>query len=82
VSIAPDPRRCPLCGRANACALAGRPAADPAAPADAAERPDCWCAALRIDPAILARVPEAARGRACLCRRCAEGERAGRTDEG
>ncbi|MBX3464329.1 MAG: cysteine-rich CWC family protein [Planctomycetes bacterium] len=56
-----DARRCPLCGGPNACAMA------------AGSSTPCWCAAATIAPAALARVPEAARGRACLCRTCATG---------
>jgi hypothetical protein len=55
-----DPRLCPLCGEANACALAGNAAAD-----------TCWCASVTITTAVLERVPPAARGVACVCRRCA-----------
>jgi hypothetical protein len=58
-----DASRCPLCGRPNACALAGRD--------DQRSCSDCWCAAVRIDPQVLERVPEAVRGKACLCRACA-----------
>ena len=55
-----DPARCPLCGGGNACGmLAG------ATP--------CWCTELAIPTATLERIPEAARGRACLCRACAAG---------
>ncbi len=54
-------RICPLCGRANQCALA--------AGGDAA---DCWCRDVVIDTAILQRLPDAAVGKACICRACAE----------
>jgi hypothetical protein len=55
--------RCPLCGGPNGCApaVAGR--------FDVA----CWCTEVRFSPEALARVPAEQRGRACLCRRCAEG---------
>jgi hypothetical protein len=56
-----DPARCPLCGRDNACAMV-------------AGRATCWCFARRIPAEVLARVPEEARGVACLCARCAAGE--------
>lgn len=59
----PDPTRCPLCGGPNACALAA-----PREPG--AEAPPCWCRAERFPAELLARVPEPARGRACLCRAC------------
>jgi hypothetical protein len=56
-----DPTFCPLCGQPNACALAASPGV-PAA--------ECWCAALRFDDALLARIPAASVGRACICLRC------------
>lgn len=54
---------CPLCGRANQCAVA------------AAGRFDvpCWCSGAVIHPAVLARVAPADQGRACLCPACARG---------
>jgi len=33
----------------------------------------CWCADVKVDPAALARVPEAERNCSCLCRSCATG---------
>jgi len=54
--------RCPLCGGPNGCA--------PAASGDFAT--PCWCSEVVIPGERLAAVPEAARDRACLCRRCAE----------
>ncbi len=49
---------CVLCGAPNHCAMAegrGNP---------------CWCATTTIPPALLARVPAALRGTACICPRC------------
>lgn len=73
----PDPRavplpehRCPLCGGPSGCAAA----------ASGSFKTPCWCTGVVFAPQALAAVPEHARGRACLCRRCAEGglpERAG-----
>jgi hypothetical protein len=34
---------------------------------------------VKVDPAVLARIPEAARGEACLCRACATGDVPGST---
>ncbi|AVP56459.1 cysteine-rich CWC family protein [Pulveribacter suum] len=60
---APAPTCCPLCGQTNTCAMAaGLPAGD------------CWCMDAHISPAALQRVPDALRGQACLCARCAAGE--------
>lgn len=55
------PAACPLCGADNACAMA--------APEGAAG--ECWCSAARILPETLAQLPEAERGRRCVCARCA-----------
>lgn len=55
------PDACPLCGAANGCAMARGDS--PATP--------CWCVAVVFDAALLARVPPAARGRACICAACA-----------
>ena len=60
-----DPKRCPLCGTPNACALAARQPGERGVP-------DCWCAEIPIPRAILDQVPEPARGHACICRACAE----------
>ena len=55
----PDAARCPLCGQANACALA--------LPSD--ERPgECWCVSRRFPPELLAQ----ATPKACICRSCLE----------
>ncbi|TSE18288.1 Cysteine-rich CWC [Tepidimonas alkaliphilus] len=60
----PDPTRCPLCGGDNACAMeAQRRSGQP--------QPPCWCTRVTFAPELLARVPPAARGQACLCPRCA-----------
>jgi hypothetical protein len=60
-----DPTRCPLCGEANACGAA-------------AGREDCWCFAATLAPDALARIPERARGVACICAKCGRAE----TDDG
>ncbi|MFN3439902.1 MAG: cysteine-rich CWC family protein [Acidovorax sp.] len=50
---------CPLCGQPNQCAMvAGRPPES------------CWCMAQVIDSAVLATLPEAQRGKACICANC------------
>ena len=56
-----DTARCPLCGGPNGCALAG----------GATDGRPCWCATIEIPAELVARVPEAARGVACVCARCA-----------
>ncbi|SFE25565.1 cysteine-rich CWC family protein [Paracidovorax konjaci] len=59
----PDPAaRCPVCGRANTCAMAaGLPPRD------------CWCMDVQVPPQALARIPPGQRDRACLCPACAAG---------
>ncbi len=56
--------RCPLCGEANRCAMerereTGQP------------QPPCWCTQADFSPALLASLPAASRGIACICARCA-----------
>ena len=57
------PGKCPLCGGANGCLLCS-PAAFQGA---------CWCAPMGIPAALLARVPENFRNRACICQKCVVG---------
>jgi hypothetical protein len=58
MSAAVDPRRCPLCGEANACGMA-------------AGKGVCWCMSMKIPPEVLEQVPAVARDEACVCERCA-----------
>ena len=55
-----NPDRCPLCGEPNNCHLATQ--GDYKGP--------CWCMDETFPPELLARVPEDARGCACICQRC------------
>jgi prepilin-type processing-associated H-X9-DG protein/prepilin-type N-terminal cleavage/methylation domain-containing protein len=57
-----NPAVCPLCGGANECQLCS----------PAARKGACWCAHEEIPAALLARVPEHFRNRACICRACVE----------
>ncbi len=52
---------CPLCGGANDCAAASSGSVDT----------PCWCRASGFSAQLIARVPEAQRGLACICQRCA-----------
>ena len=54
----PDPARCPICERPNACGAARGEAT-------------CWCFTAQIPADVLARVPAADRGRRCVCAACA-----------
>jgi len=64
-TLDPKPNHtCPLCGGPNGCAPAAAGSLDV----------PCWCTTAVIDPSALARVPEAQRNLACICRRCATGK--------
>ena len=51
---------CPLCGGANGCPMAST----------GLHRGTCWCAWVEMPAELLGAVPEAARGRACICHGC------------
>ena len=58
-----DPTRCPLCGGDNRCAMeleraTGQP------------QPPCWCVDAAFPPDLLARLPQEAEGKACICATC------------
>ncbi len=57
-----NPNQCPLCGGENECQLC----------TPAAYKGQCWCARLEMPAALLARVPENLRDRACICQYCVE----------
>lgn len=58
-----DPTRCPLCGGDNRCAMEIERETGEA-------QPPCWCVSTPFPPGLLDTLPEAARGKACLCARC------------
>jgi hypothetical protein len=51
---------CPLCGGTNSCAAA----------ASGSFESNCWCRDVAIPPDLLDRIPEAQRGKACVCAAC------------
>jgi prepilin-type N-terminal cleavage/methylation domain-containing protein/prepilin-type processing-associated H-X9-DG protein len=57
-----NPACCPLCREANHCQLCS----------PAAYKGRCWCAQEEMPEALLARVPEPSRNRACICQNCVE----------
>ena len=65
----PDPNdttKCPLCGKANDCAV------------DAGRDPEsCWCMTAAMSPSALESIPAEAQGKVCICARCAAGSPAG-----
>jgi len=67
-SIPADPTRCPLCGADNRCAMELERATGQAQPA-------CWCTTTTFPPDLLERLPEAARGQACICAACVAAHR-------
>ncbi len=64
VEISLSAANCPLCGQANACAME-------IARSSGLEQTPCWCTQVSFSPALLARVPLAARDLACVCAACA-----------
>lgn len=52
---------CPLCGGPNACAPAQSGQLDT----------PCWCRDVNFSAALLAKVPEPLRNKACICAACA-----------
>ncbi len=58
-----DPRRCPLCGQANQCAMEIERATG-------VKQASCWCASEKVPPELLERIATAERGQACLCAAC------------
>lgn len=57
-----DRKRCPICGAPNECGAESGSAT-------------CWCYNAKIPAERLALVPPELRGKACICKRCALGER-------
>ena len=60
-----DPTRCPLCGGDNRCAMEIERATGQA-------RPPCWCTTTTFPPDLLQRLPQSARGQACICAACVQ----------
>ena len=59
-----DPATCPLCGGPNGCAMERQRLTGQ-------EQPPCWCTRVEFRRDVLARLPEPARGKACICQACA-----------
>ncbi|MCV0438447.1 MAG: cysteine-rich CWC family protein [Hydrogenophaga sp.] len=59
----PDATRCPLCGGDNRCAMEIQRATGEV-------QPPCWCVGTTFDPDLFKRIPDAARGQACICAAC------------
>ena len=59
LSLAPF-THCPICGGANACVM------ESVSPDSA-----CWCQSEEFSAALLDRVPDVAKHKACICLKCA-----------
>jgi hypothetical protein len=59
------PERCPLCGQPNQCAMELERITGQ-------KQPPCWCTQVDFSTDLLARVPQEAKNRACICAACAK----------
>jgi cysteine-rich CWC protein len=55
-----DESQCPLCGKANLCAVS-----------NGKKGTSCWCQHEHIEPSLIAAVPEPLKGKSCICEACA-----------
>ena len=60
-----NPSLCPLCQKPNLCVMAS-PKADDSPP----QR--CWCMDATFTPELLAKIPDTAKHKACVCADCAK----------
>lgn len=58
------PAACPLCGAPNLCAMEIERESG-------VKQQACWCTQMDFSADLLARVPDSARDRACICAACA-----------
>jgi hypothetical protein len=59
-----DPNYCPICREPNSCAME--------IARTSGNKPEhCWCFDADFSADIMARVPDEAKGRACICQKCA-----------
>ncbi len=56
---------CPLCGKANRCAMEIEKATGE-------KQSACWCVGMDFHADLLAKLPKEAQGTACICKACAE----------
>jgi hypothetical protein len=55
---------CPLCGKANRCAMEIEKETD-------IKQAACWCVGMDFSADLLAQVPVSVQGQACICAACA-----------
>lgn len=65
LGAAVDPALCPVCRQPNRCAM------EQACQSGSVDAAPCWCTHVRLADRLLAQVPAQARGKACVCARCA-----------
>lgn len=58
-----NPTLCPVCGQPNRCAMELERESG-------VKQPPCWCTQVDFSQELLAQVPPAARGTACICAGC------------
>ena len=61
-----NPTRCPICLEPNVCAMEMAKATGNIAEG-------CWCVDAVFSPAAMEQVPDSAKGKVCICARCAAG---------
>ena len=59
-----DPTRCPICGEPNVCAME-------MAKVTGSKPERCWCMDAVFTPSVMEQLPDAAKGKACICAKCA-----------
>jgi hypothetical protein len=60
----PNPEVCPVCGKANLCAMELEKTTGQA-------QGPCWCTRVDFSAEVLGNIPAPARGKACICEACA-----------
>lgn len=67
IALPADAHLCPLCEQPNECAMEVERATG-------VLQPPCWCSQIKFEAALLSRIPEHKRAKACVCPRCAQAE--------
>jgi hypothetical protein len=70
IDVSPSPAQlCPLCGQVNQCAMETERLTG-------IQQAPCWCSQTQFSAELLKRIPESARGVACLCAACVKASQA------
>jgi hypothetical protein len=59
-----DATHCPICGELNRCAMEIEKTTG-------VKQEACWCVNMSFSEALMAQVPKALQGQACICAKCA-----------